>query len=407
MKTNVVLSLDSRRPKADGSCPIVLRISHFSSTTAISTGYSVLPEYWNELEKKIKNGYKGTESVARLNNTLYKQLVFAKDVVLQLFSSGELNNMSLAQVRQRLTIAEKTSSLTEFVNTQIQNLHKMNRFGTARAYKSSLQAITKHLKKENVLFRDINYQFLKSFETAYLSRKNSYNGLSAILRSLRAIINKAIKESLIEDKSSPFEKYTIINKPTAKRAINDEAINKIIELKLNPENSLFEARNLFILSYYLWGMNLSDLAYLQVKDIIDGRLKYSRKKTSRPYDIKILPQIQLIFDYYIEGKTKDDFILPIIKRVSEADQDKDILWYRKRYNKKLKTLALKCGIQENLTSYVSRHSFATLAEESGIPIRVISKMLGHSRLSTTEIYLKSLSANTLDEYHNLLIKRKG
>jgi integrase/recombinase XerD len=74
------------------------------------------------------------------------------------------------------------------------------------------------------------------------------------------------------------------------------------------------------------------------------------------------------------------------------------------YNKKLKTLASLCGISSNLTSYVSRHSFATQALLHNIPLAAISTMLGHSSLKTTEIYLKSLPVNILDGYNEMILE---
>lgn len=80
-------------------------------------------------------------------------------------------------------------------------------------------------------------------------------------------------------------------------------------------------------------------------------------------------------------------------------QDRDIMWSRKCYNKRLKTIAEICGIEKTLTSYVSRHSFATQSMLQNVPINAISSMLGHSSIKTTEIYLKSLPNNILDDYN--------
>ena len=106
-----------------------------------------------------------------------------------------------------------------------------------------------------------------------------------------------------------------------------------------------------------------------------------------------------IISYYINKTPESKYIFPIIKRESSLSQDKDIQWARKRYNKKLKDLAKHCGIETSLTSYVSRHSFATQAMLQQVPLNAISTMLGHSSLKTTEVYLKSLPSNILDDYN--------
>ncbi len=130
------------------------------------------------------------------------------------------------------------------------------------------------------------------------------------------------------------------------------------------------------------------------------------KKTDKPYNIKITAEIKRILDFYVKDKEKDEYIFNIIKRESITDQYKDVEWARKRYNKKLKYIAELCGIQENLTSYVSRHSFATRAKNLQIPIADISDMLGHESIKTTEVYLDSLPSDILDEYHKKVINLK-
>jgi integrase len=154
------------------------------------------------------------------------------------------------------------------------------------------------------------------------------------------------------------------------------------------------------MSFYLQGMPFADLARLQVGNIIDGRIKYDRQKTDKPYDVKITPQLEAILARFAEGKNKSDYLLPVIKRQTPVEQYKDVLWAIQRYNKNLKKLAALVGIQENLTSYVARHSFASLADEMEIPLTGIRDMLGHERASTTEAYLSDLRKSKIDEYQD-------
>lgn len=236
-----------------------------------------------------------------------------------------------------------------------------------------------------------------------MAKGNSYNGLSVYLRALRAIYNKAIKAEIVEDSLYPFKSYKIKSEPTEKRALEWDKFKRIIELNLSPDHECFDARNYFIASYMMYGMNFSDMAFLRKDNLTDNRIKYRRRKTSKLYDIKITENLRSILDHYILKENETGYIFPIIKRQTSAEQDRDIQWARKRYNKKLKSIAELCGIKEKLTSYVSRHSFATQAMLQEIPINAISSMLGHSSLKTTEIYLKSLPNNILDDYNQRVI----
>lgn len=150
------------------------------------------------------------------------------------------------------------------------------------------------------------------------------------------------------------------------------------------------------------GMSYIDMAFLKKRNIVDGRIKFQRKKTSKMYDIKISEQTSEILKFYLPKNRLNGFILPILKRDSLELQYKDAQWGLKNYNKGLKKIAELCSIEERLTSYVSRHSFATHALFKNIPLAAISSMLGHSKLSTTQIYLKSLPSTILDAYQEKL-----
>ena len=223
------------------------------------------------------------------------------------------------------------------------------------------------------------------------------------MRVIRALFNKGIKAGLIEKEAYPFTYYSIPQTPTEKRALNAEDLRKILEIELPREEVLYRYRNYFVCSFFLYGMNFTDMAYLKVGNIIDGRIKYQRKKTGKLYNIKITKQLSQILSIYLEGKEKQDYIFPVIKRENLAKQEREINWERQRYNRGLKKIQKLCGIEQKLTTYVSRHSFATQALWHNVPLEAISAMLGHSKLNTTQIYLKSLPTNILDEYNEKLI----
>ncbi|MDR6193291.1 integrase [Siphonobacter sp. BAB-5404] len=223
------------------------------------------------------------------------------------------------------------------------------------------------------------------------------------MRTIRAIYNKAIKSGLVDKELYPFDDYKIKTSPTDKRALDSEFLKKIIELEIPVNHICFNTRNYFLASYMMYGMNFADMAYLEKSSLVNGRIRYRRRKTGKLYDIKITPSLEKILGHYLEQNPVSKFVFPILKREDPVLRDKDIQWARKRYNKKLKTLATLCGIDSNLTSYVSRHSFATQAMLHEIPLAAISTMLGHSSLKTTEIYLKGLPINVLDDYNEKIL----
>jgi site-specific recombinase XerD len=202
----------------------------------------------------------------------------------------------------------------------------------------------------------------------------------------------------------PFVNYKIKTTPTEKRALDINSIKSIMLLQLDESDNLFHFRNYFLASYMLYGVSFIDMAFLKLENIIDNRIKFFRSKTSKTYDIKITTQLKEILDFYTKDKEKSNFIFPIIKRDTYELQYKDVLWARKVYNKGLKQIATKCNIEQRVTSYVSRHSFATQAMLQDVPLLAISAMLGHNRLTTTQIYLKSLPSEVLDDYNKKLVE---
>lgn len=400
MSTNIVIALDKRHKRADGTYPIIMRIGHNRTTTSIALGISVKEKDWDDRNRLIKKSYSG--SVTRLNNSIQTKKAEAMNIIVKLQDENLLDSLSVKDIKQRITQQQTSSSFFLFAESQIHELIKAGRLGTARSYKGVVRVLKTYNKERDMSFRDLNYRFLAGFETYHMSKGLSYNGLSVYLRALRAIYNKAIKAGVAEKDLYPFHDYKIKTVPTDKRALKWGQLKKIIALELTPNHECFHARNYFVASYLMYGMNFTDMAHLKKSNIINGRIKYRRQKTSKLYDIKITETLEKILEHY--HSTESTYIFPIIKRGTLILQDRDIRWARKRYNKTLKQIADMCGIEENLTSYVSRHSFATQAMLQQVPINAISAMLGHSSIKTTEIYLKSLPTEMLDDYNALIIK---
>lgn len=403
MNTNIVVSLDTRRLKSGDVYPLVLRLGHNARTTTIPLKINLPEKDWDEQSRKVRKTYIGTETVTRLNNIIQKKKADAMDIILKLHETGQLAKLSVSEVRDRIVLKNTSTSFFTYTKRLIEELKTANRIGTARSYQGVADVLTTYMNERDLSFKDITFNFLTRFENHHLSKGNGYNGLAVYMRTIRAVYNKAMKEGIIEKEFYPFDDYKVKTVPTEKRAIGLELLQTIIKKELPQSHPCFNCRNYFIASYMMYGMNFTDMAFLKKTNIIDGRIQYRRRKTSKLFDIKIIPNLEKILSFYLSQSGDSPFIFPILKRESLAFQYKDIQWARKRYNAKLKDLAVLCGIDQNLTSYVSRHSFATQAMFQQVPLNAVSAMLGHSSLKTTEIYLKSLPSNILDNYNSQIL----
>ncbi|MCP9751025.1 site-specific integrase [Ferruginibacter sp. HRS2-29] len=350
---------------------------------------------------------------------------------MKLEEKSKQASYSVTAVKQHIDPTYTSQSFYDFSEKLITNLINSDRVGTAKSYRGVINSLKtfnkgkpleknmggnpkatnklkfatkfKEVHYRELKFEEINYNYLVNFENYHLSSGNELNGLAVYMRTIRSIYNQGIKAGVTDKSLYPFSDYKIKTEPTQKRALDAHHFSKVVALDLPKDHPCFDARNYFVASYMMYGMNFADMAHLRKSDITDGRIQYRRRKTSKLYDIKVTDSLAHILSQYIQLNPHSKYILPVIKRDSSLLQERDIQISRRQFNKNLKTIAEMCDIKQNLTSYVSRHSFATHAMLQNIPINAISAMLGHSSLKTTEIYLKSLPSDLLDEYNSKLL----
>jgi integrase len=199
----------------------------------------------------------------------------------------------------------------------------------------------------------------------------------------------------------PFENFKIKTENTVKRALSKDEIIQIRDIDLRSCPGQEKARDFFMFSFYCMGMSFVDIAYLKVKDIYKGRLNYSRQKTTQLYNMAIVEPALEIINRYSTLENKDEFVFPILDK-DHPNLHELYLSQMRNNNKRLKDIAKKLDLSIPLTSYVARHSWATIAKRSGIPTAVISEGLGHTTEKTTQIYLDSFENSVLDEANKII-----
>lgn len=292
-------------------------------------------------------------------------------------------------------------SFVSYIDEEIRKLSNAGRNGTAQNYKAAMNSFTKFIRNENFPLSSFTEEIVQKYESWLRNRYLSRNTISFYMRQLRSIYNKAVKANLTEQ-TFPFDNvYTGIDK-TKKRAVDISVITQLIALDLSYSSSLCFARDLFLLSFYMRGMAFVDMAYLKHDNIKNGVIRYIRHKTDIMLEIKIEQCISDIINRYA-SKSKLGYLLPIITR---TDAEKAYTQYKNKrsyYNKLLKKISQLIGPDILLTSYVSRHSWATIARNMNISLAVISAGMGHSSETMTRIYLTSLEASTIDQANSAIL----
>lgn len=271
---------------------------------------------------------------------------------------------------------------------------------TVSNYKSTLSAFSNFLAGRTLTVDGVDEALLKEFEACLLDHHLSMNTISFYFRILRAVWNLAVADGLIAQQPSPFREVCTRIEKTCKRAIDEEAIKKLKGLSLDDASGLSLARDLFLFCYYARGMTFIDLVYLTAGNIKGKKLIYVRRKTGQKLEIELLPvMVELLHKYRRKGQK---YLFPVL--MADASTFKNYTSALRLYNKRLKKLGKQIGCY--LSSYVARHSWASIAYRRGIDEEIISESMGHTSVKTTRIYIASLDNGTIDRANRAVIMGK-
>lgn len=276
----------------------------------------------------------------------------------------------------------------------------MGKLRTSETYQTTLKSFMKFRKNKDLLLDEVTSEMIQTYEAYLQNRGISRNSSSFYMRILRAVYNQAVEKDLTSQKFPFKHVYTGIDK-TVKRAISIKYIRQIKNLDLSMKPTLDFARDMFLFSFYTRGMAFVDMAYLKKKDLTNSMLTYRRHKTGQLMLIKWEKCMQEILDKY--DTTGTPYLLPII-RVMNKDERKQYENALRMVNNKLKEIAKTICLPIPLSTYVARHSWASIAKSKNIPLSIISEGMGHDSETTTQIYLSSLDSSAIDRANSLIIK---
>lgn len=316
---------------------------------------------------------------------------------------------------------QQKSTFLTFALREIACMQATGHLGNARNYRCAHNSFSRYLsgiQRSDLSFSELTSDIILNYQSWLWSQGISRNSSSCYLRSLHALFNRAVRQGLAS--GAPFTQvYTGVDK-THKRAIQSDDIQRLIHLSIpsglvhqgkSPQHKCFDrhihqlefARDLFLFCFSSRGMTFVDLAYLRPTDLRNGHIHYARRKTRQPIVVKVEPIMQsIICKYHRPGSP---YLFPILHSL---DPQEAYIQYRKAlrtYNDRLQQLSTMLGPDISLSSYVSRHTWATIAYHQQVPISVISQAMGHDSERTTQIYLKSLENNVIDEANHNLLKK--
>ncbi|WP_075591325.1 site-specific integrase [Labilibacter marinus] len=400
-----VISFITRSSKVRTSqSTVYCRISVEGRRTEFALVKSIPTNSWNAAKEKINSSYPDfRKSNTYLEHVRARLTEINRERILnrELITPHIIKNIFFGKSDDNKTL----SYLVEYHwNTQ-QNVLTDRTFAQYKTLNNYLKLFLTNIKKvDDIYLNRIDYAFVTEFE-AFLraheptdhQRKMANNTVMKHLTKFKKLINLAFKLEWI--KKNPFNQYTISYTKVDRGFLTKQELQTIQEKSFKLER-LNLVKDLFIFACYS-GLSYIDLQQLTLDSIIigiDGELwiKDRRQKTDSSISIPILPQASAILDKYKNHPRSlhNNSIFPPISN--------------QKINSYLKEIADFCGIKKNVTFHLARHTFATTVTlANGVPIETVSKLLGHLKLSTTQIYARVLQNKISDDMNMLRSKLEG
>lgn len=262
-------------------------------------------------------------------------------------------------------------------------------------YQTAVHSFLTFKTKDDVMLSGITQADMTHYQQWLQQRGMSANTITCYLRSLRALYNKAVKRHLVRD-IKPFEKVKTRNNKVVKVALKPFQLQQLHELRLKEDCFQAFARDIFLFSCYAMGMPPTDVAHLEWTQIKHGYMHYQRQKTHRKIVVKLEPCMQAIIDRW--GKHDNKYVFPILPCMQYDS-------FLRQYNRALHALGEKIKFDVPLSSYVARHTWASLAYENNVSLPIISQALGHANPKTTLIYIHEIDNKLLAEANKRVLNK--
>ncbi len=275
---------------------------------------------------------------------------------------------------------------------------------TADNYRCALDCFREFRKGRDCSLSELTSNMMRDFQIYMKRRGLAMNTISLYNRNLRAAYNYALDENLLCGDRHPFRKVFTGVEKTRKRAVREDVVRRLIAQELSDDPSLDLARDVFLFSIYTQGMAFVDVANLTTRNLQRGQLSYLRCKTGQPLTVQLLPCAQAILCKYRDPAGMSDHLFPLLYCAGSGQAVK----YRtalRQYNRRLRQISDRMKLDTPLSSYVARHTWASIAKWNGVKETVISEAMGHRNTETTAIYLASLDSTTVGAANQTVVKR--
>jgi len=297
---------------------------------------------------------------------------------------------------------EEHKTLKDIIDYHSQTMKTVLKWGTLKNYNTTAKYLDEFLKKKkktnDVYLKQIDYQFITEFEMFlrnYRAKKErktcGTNGTMKHLERFKKMINLAIKLEWLE--KSPFQNYKMKFEKNERQFLSERELKMVEETYFKSE-SLERVKDMFLFSCYT-GLTYGELKELTKDHIVKGMdgknwIYTKREKTNEPVKAPLLYKADIILKKYREKRYDlvNKYLFPV-----RSNQ---------KMNQYVKEVIKASKVRKHITFHSARHTFATTVTLSnGVPIETVSKLLGHTKLSTTQIYARVMENKISNDMSNL------
>ncbi len=390
-KFKVLLYLKRSGLDKSGKAPIMGRITVNRTMAQFSSKLSCTPELWNPRESRLNGKSKEAVEINAKIDKLLLAINLAFDSLLERkidFDATAVKEAFQGSVETQMTLLRRLDIHIEDMQSRIGidvAKSSMSTYIYTRRYLGEF--IKKRFKVEDLAFGQLNEHLAYEFQEYVLKDKGlAVDTARHYLAILKKICRLAFKEGHSEKRYFVNFKLPKENRK-APRALSREDFEKIRDLEIPASRVTHNiARDLFLFACYT-GVPYADAVSITDDNIYTDDsgalwLKYLRKKKEHLGRVKLLPEAIALIEKYRSNERKELF--PMIHHPN-----------LRRHMKGLRDLS---GIKTDLVYHMGRHTFGGLITlEAGVPIETISKMLGHTNLTTTQLYAKVTPKKLFDD----------
>jgi|GEM_PF-5554187 len=391
-KIKITTVLYTSYKTSDGKHNLKIRISFNGYQKNISTDFYFTKEEYKEIQGKTKTRIYSKEKRERIKEKIYDELKKYKEMV-----SG-LKILTLEALNKEFNKENEKYNLELFhlLSKFEKKYRKNDQITSADKCKETRRSIENVLGISEIAMVDVNPAFLYRYEQKALEQGYSPTTIGMYLRYVRIAWNYCKDNDLLDHQLYPFgrkPKYTMIKSKQRKSALDKNDMDVIKGYKVDGAKRFY--LDLFLLSYYTFGLNLIDILKLEHDDIYNGFIDTTRKKTKSQFKIPFTKEAKELIKRYRDNESK--YLLGKLEENETAQQIKDkSKYYSKKINKVLKTISKEKGIKK-VTFYDARHTSANNLLVNKMDIATISQLMGHKDIKTTQNYLAGIPDHDMKE----------